>query len=244
MPVGCGLGQWCETCGFRKAKRIRRKVLRGFGEAHKRAMAAWSKARKNKPGVKLITLTVRPSGEGAAHDRAVITRGWQRFRAWLHPYVGAPSFALAWEVTDGESGSPHVHAHVAMIAPFIPVKLAAAAWVRATNGAAEAQGFDMRFSTSEKAAKYTAKYATKGCDSGAVSRATFVEWVSACSEKRSYTTSRGLLSAVTEPSRPPCCASDGVSLWGGAQIRKGADPDQTVSGLPTGPPDVPKGAES
>lgn len=178
--------------------------------------------------MRLVTLTVRDSGDARA-DREAIVRAWVRMRAWLQRRVGARPYILAWEVTTGTTGLPHVHAHVVTVWPRIPVRELAAEWVRATGGRAEEQGFDLRTRTVERASRYAAKYATKGVNAQDVSRETFCAWVRATHAKRAFTTSRHLLTRV-DPAGPPCCASDGA-VWGGSQVRKG--PPERES-LPTG----------
>lgn len=174
-------------------------------------------------------MTVRDTGD-ADRDRRTISDAWKRFRAWLHHRQGAAPFVLTWEVTDGANG-PHVHAHAVVVCPFIPVQVAAAEWVRATRGAAAANGFDLKARTVEAAAKYAAKYATKGCDAGKVSAATWSAWTRASAGRRSYTTSRGLL--LEEPETvTPCCGTEG--RWGAAELRKGPAPERQL--VPTGPP--------
>jgi hypothetical protein len=234
IPVGCGLSSWCEVCAHRRAAGIRKRILPAIAEAERRALRAWrldGEPFGQKPAVRLLTLTVRTTGD-ATRDRETIRAAWVRFRAWLQLRHGARPFVLCWEVTDGATG-PHVHAHVVTVWPFLDVRGAAAAWVRATEGAAEGQGFDMRTSTAEGAAKYAAKYAAKGCHPSAVSRETWAAWTMATAGKRSYTTSRGLLALVDTRSRPPCCTTEGG--WGGAQLHRGPPTDPSAV-LPTGPP--------
>lgn len=233
IPVGCGLGSWCEVCSHRRRARVRRRILPAIARAERRALAEWNREGRPKgkrPGARLITLTVRSTGD-ATRDRHTISEGWKRFRAWLQKRQGSAPFVLCWEVTDGEGSGPHVHAHAVVVWPFLAVKEAAAEWVRATRGAAEAQGFDLKSTTVEKGARYAAKYATKGCDPQSVSRETWASWTKASATRRSYTTSRGLL--TEEPtSCPPCCGTEG--RWGGAELRDGAAPSRQL--LPTGPP--------
>lgn len=222
IPVGCGQGHWCEVCSNRRRSRVRKRVLPAIAAAERRELARWSRStrgRGTRPGVRLITLTVRHSGD-ATRDRDTITKGWARLRAWMHHRIGARPYVLTWEVTDGDD-SAHVHAHAVVVWPWVDVQDLAAAWVDATKGAADPQGFDMKSSTSADASRYAAKYATKGCDPRSVSRDTWVAWVKASASRRSYTTSRGLLADV-EPSRPPCCEDDGE--WGAAELRKGPPP--------------------
>lgn len=239
FPVGCGLGQWCETCAHRRNKRTRRKLLEGIARAEREGRRAWSRGprlRGTEPRTSLLTLTVRTTGD-ATRDRETITQGWVRLRAWLAKQgLRRLPFVLAWEVTDGENGhGAHVHAHAAVVWPWVSIPEGAAAWVRATDGAAEPQGFDLKPSSPSKASSYAAKYATKGCDPSSVSRETWVAWVKASATRRSFTTSRGLTTELNDPNRPPCCAG-AKAEWGGAEIRRGPVPAEGVSSLPTGPP--------
>ena len=218
-PVGCNQRAWCDACGMRAARKSRRKILVGIEEAYKKRLTAWNRKRRAglRPSVRLITLSVRHSGD-VKKDRDTITKAWQRWRAWVQKRQGACPFVLTWEITDG-SGDGHVHAHVVMVGPFLPVIEAAEEWARATRGAAEMQGFDMRVSTSARAASYAAKYATKGCDPRAVSRETWLAWFKASAGKRSYSASRGLFVPVDAVSSPPCCRESGAR-YGGVAIKK------------------------
>lgn len=218
-PVGCGQRAWCDACGMKAARKSRRKILIGIEEAYKASLTSWNRKRVayRRPSVRLITLSVSHSGD-LKKDRDIITKAWQRWRAWVQKRQGACPFVLTWEVTDGR-GDGHVHAHVVMVGPFLPVKEAAHEWARATGGAAEMQGFDMRVSTSAKAASYAAKYATKGCDPRAVSRETWLAFFRASWGKRSYSASRGLFAPVDSKSSPPCCRESGAQ-WGGVEIRR------------------------
>jgi len=237
FPVGCGLGAWCETCAHRRQKRTRKKLLEGIARAEREGRFAWSRglrARGTEPRSNLLTLTIRDSGD-AVRDRETISQGWRRLRAWLAKRgLRRIPFVLAWEVTDGANG-PHVHAHAAVVWPYVPIRELGAAWVRATEGAAEAQGVDLRAMSPAKASDYAAKYATKGCDPQHVSRETWAAWVRASATRRSFTTSRGLTTREDLRNRPPCCAEQAAE-WGGAQIRRGPIPDDAGSALPTGPP--------
>lgn len=238
FPVGCGLGHWCEVCSHRRKKRVRKKLLEGIARAEREARYAWSRGpriRGTEPRSSLLTLTVRDSGD-AVRDRETITQGWKRLRAWLAKRgLRRIPFVLAWEVTDGTAGVPHVHAHAAVVWPYVPTRELGAAWVRATEGAAEMQGADLEPMSPAKASDYAAKYATKGCDPATVSRETWVAWVRASATKRSFTTSRGLTTREDLKNRPPCCAEQQAE-WGGAQVRKGPIPEDAGSSLPTGPP--------
>jgi hypothetical protein len=230
VEVGCGLTQWCEHCATRRARRTRRRLLAGIARAEREARREWSRGprvRGTEPRTALLTLTVRASGD-AVRDRETITQGWVRLRAWLArrglrrvPYV------LAWEVTDGAGAGPHVHAHAAVVWPRVPLRELAQEWVRATGGAAEEQGLDLRPSSPAKAAGYAAKYATKGMDPRHVSRETWLGWVKASASRRSYTTSRGLTASIDDPPRPPCCSQNGT--WGGSCVMPGPVPDADVS---------------
>jgi len=238
FPVGCGLGAWCEVCAHRRQKRTRRKLLEGIARAEREARRAWSRGTRRsgtEPRASLLTLTIRDTGDAVA-DRETITRGWVRLRAYLSKLgLRKLPFVLAWEVTDGGGCVPHVHAHASVVWPWVHLGELARAWVRATDGAAELQGLDLKPSSPAQSASYAAKYATKGCDPGSVSRETWVAWVRASATRRSYTTSRGLTSQLNDPNRPPCCAQT-AGEWGGAQVQRGPMPESGVSVLATGPP--------
>lgn len=117
----------------------------------------------------LWTLTVA-HGATAAETRERITKGWVRLRAWLHYELGrAVPFALVWEWTrgTGEHGA-HVHAHVLALAPAMCWQKLSAEWVRATDGHGRGVGHPRPGKlkgpavSSTAAARYIAKYASKG----------------------------------------------------------------------------------
>ena len=211
-PVGCGQTHWCEGCARRRARQVRRRIIVGLADA---ARAERGRGRRRARPV-MLTLTVRHSGS-PADDRAVIVRGWARLRAWLAAR-GTPlrAYAGAWEVAD-RGGAAHVHLHVVALAPWVPVRELAAEWVRATDGAAEAQGLDLSPCSIERGATYAAKYAAKGADPRRISRETWLAWVQLSRGKRSFCSSRGLTRA-RESSRPPCCAARGA-IWGAIGTR-------------------------
>lgn len=172
----------------------------------------------------MLTLTVRDSGDLRV-DRDRIKGGWVRLRAWLQRRIGARPFLLVWEVTDGEHGRGHVHAHVVAVWPWVDVHELASEWEAATDGAAEPQGVDMLPVPLERGVSYVASYATKGASLRSVSDRTWCEWQKASWRARSYTASRGLLTSVDQPSAPSCCASTG-GWWAEVGTRRGPPPEK------------------
>lgn len=80
----------------------------------------------------LLTFTVPHSGDLEA-DRERLRRAWKRLRAWLGASIAwrAPRFVLVIEVTQGEDGKGHVHAHVVTWIPFVDYDALHEAWARA-----------------------------------------------------------------------------------------------------------------
>lgn len=223
--VGCGQRAWCDECGLRATRRMRRRSLRGLGEAVRRERSQWARLgrqRGREPRPVLVTLTVRDTGDLRA-DRKAISEGWVRLRAWLHRRIGARPFLLCWEVTDGEQGQGHVHAHVVAVWPWVDIHELSSEWEAATEGRAEPQGLDMLPVPLERGVSYVATYATKGAHLRSVSDRTWTEWQRASWRARSYTASRGLLTATDTPSAPSCCASDG-GWWAEVGTRRGPPP--------------------
>lgn len=168
IPDRCGMRAVCTRCARFHAKRLRRRLLRGrVLQAHERAAAALADRLRRDEGIDLdtprwsmITLTVPHSGDVAA-DRARIVRGWARLRAWLHHRQGAMPYLYSWEVTPGEVGDGHVHAHVVSLWPSIDYRELHAAWSRACD-VESARIHVARARHRGGVVSYILKYATKG----------------------------------------------------------------------------------
>lgn len=150
----------------------------------------------------------------AGETRGLIVEGWVRLRAWLQKLLGRSlPFALVWEHTDGEDGKPHVHAHVLIVAPPLCWKLLSEEWQRATEGHGGGigharKGTDPRrgIVSSTAAARYMAKYASKGSEADGGAPGLAAEVFAASYMQRRVSTSRGWW--VREAWRhSPCCGA-------------------------------------
>jgi hypothetical protein len=181
---GCGRNELCRTCQRQRRERYRRRL---------RKATAWheSECRGVRiapgPGQQLkwvmITLTCEHTGNLAA-DRDTIQGGWRRFHEWLVQHIHAtrvargaagpketpwrPQYSLAWELTPGDDGLGHAHAHVICLLPRFNFAKAHKVW----REACEASGgytrqLNMRpdgRGNHKAAAEYLAKYVSKVCD--------------------------------------------------------------------------------
>jgi hypothetical protein len=147
-----------------------------------------------------FTMRARPTMEETAR---ALQRGFERWRAWLASAgLRDVRYARVAELGDGQRGG-HVHFHVLMWLPFVSYKRAGKAWVRATGGAAEAQGVDFKrvrgaADRRDKAALYASKaagmYAAKAAGPDATDASADVlraaDWYGAMYARRLYTASR------------------------------------------------------
>lgn len=100
-------------------------------------------------------------------------------------------FCGIWEVADKSHDSGHPHLHVCVVLPWIDVRAMAAAWVRATDGKAEAQGLDLRTVPTKHAARYVAAYVTASTLDDDISPEVSAAWVRTTYARRLVQTSRG-----------------------------------------------------
>lgn len=231
-PIPCNQREMCPTCGEHWRRKLLGKLLRATRALENMTFRARRGFRRKRVGRwAMLSLSVsssvyNESGEvtGArsiAEQREIIvTKAWPRFRSWVQKRTGR-SWPYAWvpEVTDGETGyGRHPHLHCVIMLPFIPIAEMADAWVRATDGAAGVQGFDMAkprksnshdhsdnskslLASAKSAASYICKYATKGLECSAETAA---EYSKAMFGKRRVSTSQGFW-VKDKPLQCPCC---------------------------------------
>ena len=184
--AGCGQ-KMCARCAKKKANKLRHR-LRASIEAH----SAKNKNRR----IHLLTLTVRDSDD-IKRDRDRITTGWRRWRAWWHKRYGyAFTYAFVWEVTPGQRGQGHVHAHVvAWLPKWWSWSKGQEAWNRAVGG----EGGNVDISNQCKApnanakaaANYVAKYVSKGINLQSMPAELAAQWWCASYMRRGVNVSRG-----------------------------------------------------
>lgn len=146
----------CERCQRRRAKRVGARIREGLEAVRCRA-----------PNRKLVllTLTLRHSGDVAV-DRAALAKGWRAFYKRLNERVGRFEYIGVWEVTRGEDGLGHVHAHVVASWPWLDwgglAELWRAACPESTRISFRASRNDGQATSPKSAARYLSKYVSKG----------------------------------------------------------------------------------
>jgi hypothetical protein len=133
MQVGCEQPQLCAKCRRLHWQKWRKRITLAMDtalRAERRDYFATPGHRRRgmKPGIYLITLTAPHSGDLETDRRKMgeavrklfkeaTRRGWWR------------TYALTWEVTSGEDGRGHLHAHLAVISSWIPYTGAQAGYI-------------------------------------------------------------------------------------------------------------------
>jgi len=219
-PKRCGARSVCASCSAYRPG-LTKRMRAGLGRALREARDRWNKQGRpalREPRLSLLTLSVVHSGD-VEHDRRIIERGWARLRAWLAKVGAAHSgYLRTWELTRGDDGKGHVHVHVAILLPWLPLDELTEAWRRATDGAGEQANLarhrvgkrhaSSRKTSASSAVSYVAKYVTKGSVSRAWGPDVAAGWVRASAGHRSYTTSRALLVREPSPHLCPGCGGD------------------------------------
>lgn len=160
VPDECRQRAVCAVCRKRWALRMRRRLLD--------AAARWLAQQGRGARTRMITLTVRHSGD-LARDRAELVRGWQALRKRFHAWWGyAVPFCMVWETTPGRDGLGHEHAHIIVIGgpswwPYAGIQRI---W---RNACPRSELLDIKVASRSKdqakaAAGYLCKYATKGAE--------------------------------------------------------------------------------
>lgn len=228
----------CATCAkdagrktyARSIPAVERMVKQAFREWHARG-----RFEATRPVVRLLTLTVRHSGD-LVHDRKVLEKGWVRHRAWLAktwnprktPHRTRMRFVRVWECTNGHDGLGHVHFHAVTVAPRYSYKAARAAWIGHTDGASTQYDVtSIPKDNAKQAAQYLAKYVSKG--SAGLDGETAAAWWVASYARRALSTHRG----CWLEKEPPHCQECGSLLleWVLAKGQAGAREREA-----TGPP--------
>ena len=219
-PFGCRQWMLCGRCRAERAPQLGRRIREGLRARLDEQLAAWradpSTGRDGKPRLVMLTLTVRHSGDLAA-DRDALARGWRAFYLSLGNRIARWHYAMVWEVTPSDGG--HIHAHVAVIWPYVPwgVEQARAMGVdwnvrdiwRESCPESErinmvASRRDRKPSTPSSIANYLGKYLGKGCDMSGFSPSLRAEIAAATYNKRSVTPSKGFW----EKFKPLCKCCD------------------------------------
>jgi hypothetical protein len=225
----CGATMVCDSCSTSRWGKHRRKLARALAGHLGSRVDAWRRRGRpayGEPRLALLTLTLRHSGDASA-DRALLSLAWHRWRAWYREKYGENlPYAWAPEYTPGRDGLGHVHMHVTTVLPWRDFDELREAWTRATGAQGERIHVSVKTRGVRDAAKYLAKYATKGVKGLDVTHA--AAWLRAQYGKRACSTSRGF-NAPDPPSKHGPW-SDWANL---ASVEKGcylSPPDATESG--------------
>lgn len=197
-PKRCGAHVVCAECARARANRLTRKLVPAIRLANARSVTKWhagGRQKKQRPMLALITLTIKSVDVAdLAERRKLLPVAWNRFMAWYR-YTYKSDFPYAWtiECTEGTRNQGHVHAHVIAMIPFRAYTVLDAAWKRALRGYEGSlhvpKGIEKKRTDPKSAARYIAKYASKGVKF--VNVQTAAAWVRASHGRRGVSTSRG-----------------------------------------------------
>jgi len=196
QKVWCDQPQICARCRKWWWGKWRARITSSIDEHVRRARARWYRGARRgmPPGVYLVTLTGPHSGDLAV-DRKRLGDAWRKLTKVAHAGRWWGAYALTWEATRGDDGQGHLHAHVAVVSSWIPYDELHAAWREAMPGAVvldvQAPKKSKHARTeAESAARYLAKYVTKGVEPGEFSGRKAGELLVAFRGLRKVTTSR------------------------------------------------------
>lgn len=218
----CGDRHVCGACAAHAGKKTWARSVRAVERMVNDARREWQargRIRARRPIVRMLTLTVRHSGDLEA-DRDVLQKGWARHRAWLDRQanpraaakMGLPRqrlrFIRTWEITPGTDGLGHVHCHVVTVLGWYDYGTAREAWIGHTGGASTQYDVTTSTTTDAKqatnAARYLAKYISKG--SHGLDVVTAARWWQASYGRRALSAHRGCWYAA-EPAHCADCGS-------------------------------------
>lgn len=176
----------CDVCLQHRSKQLGARLREAL-----EAIAKRNQARK----FVLITLTVAHSGDVAA-DRKALAAGWREFYKRLHERIGRYEYVGVWEVTPGDDGLGHIHAHVVASWPWLDWGELARMWRAACPESSRinfvANRRDGRPTEPKSAAKYLSKYVTKGVQGEEFSPELRAEVIAAAYNTRWLFSSRGV----------------------------------------------------
>jgi len=110
----------CRRCAKARSRKQSARIRKGLE-------AAIAATRRNIRPI-MLTLTIRHSGD-VGLDRKRLADAWKRFRKAYHRRWGAFAFVGVYEVTAGEDGLGHAHAHVVAMWPWRPWGQIRAMWI-------------------------------------------------------------------------------------------------------------------
>lgn len=139
----------------------------------------------------VLTLTVPHSGDLQV-DRARLSDLWARLGREARRHRWWTCYAATFEATPGTKGDGHMHMHVALLSAWVPYKEVHRHWRRMLGQESHHLHFRYRHGCPvEAAARYIAKYASKGVDVADFSGAKAGELLVATYGRRKVTASRG-----------------------------------------------------
>jgi hypothetical protein len=154
---GCRQHLMCAGCAAKRSKRMTMRVRAGLEAS---MSAAPQHAR-----LVLVTLTIRHSGD-IATDRRELALGWRKLYRAMERRWGTSPYVGAWEVTPGDDGQGHVHAHLVVLWCWRDWGEVRSLWLqccpRSERITFVARRRDNRPSSPRSCAKYLAKYLGKG----------------------------------------------------------------------------------
>jgi len=226
----CGVGWACDDCARRRYARARERAERAARAIEAAAMHAWRASWRGRgrpapgtrPSLRMVTLTMRHSGDVAADVRR-IARAWHRWCAWLRATIGnAPPYLRVREVTPGAKRDGHVHYHVIVALPWVSWARARAAWARAL-AQEDAQVDFGRASSVRSAAAYVAKYVAKGSLHDGWDPALAARVVDATYGTRTWTVARAVsiaLRGARETYHCPACGAACAHVRGAPTVEE------------------------
>lgn len=187
VPIRCKQWILCSECQRARAAERKARIREGLNAALEQEIREWGErgATGQRPGIFLITVSHRHTGDLEA-DRAAIGLGWRKLYRAMAPKFGRFPYVGTWEITPGRcvtckgyqdgdrercacdrpKPEGHVHFHVAVIWRFRPWAKIRAMWTRACPSSTQfdikGRKDDRRARSANDAAKYIAKYISKG----------------------------------------------------------------------------------
>ena len=156
-----GCRQWwvCRACRARRLKPLAPRLMESIG-----ARVVEAEAGGHRVAIRLVTLTVRTTGD-VDRDRAELGEAWRRWYKALHKWIGRHAYAGVYEVTPGETGRGHVHAHVMVVWPrWLDYGRVRRLWLAAAGGRSTRINIVGVSGDARRATAYMCKYLSKGSE--------------------------------------------------------------------------------
>lgn len=206
LPVGCGIGMLCPRCSATTWRKWRRRIGTALTAHERAAVASWGVrgGGGHRPGIFLITLTAPHSGDLVA-DRRRMAAAWRKLSKAASAGDWWGHHVVAWEATPGADGQGHVHLHAAVVSSWVPYVAVRDVWSRAVGVSVAHVNFSpprtASRGTAYAAARYVAKYVSKGVQPDGMTAQKVGELLVAARNRRKVTTSTHFFRPVV---RKPC----------------------------------------